>query len=86
VESDEEDAWEHRGSLSDYSDYQSSDEETHARVEGEEQKGKRAYVTVSDDEDDIASREPVLRDEPDEDPFADPFEKLSVSQNQKQHY
>ncbi|KAH9944270.1 uncharacterized protein BXZ73DRAFT_87198 [Epithele typhae] len=59
--SDEDDEY-RRGSLSDYSDYESSDEATHNRA-GPSSGTRRGYVDVSDDE----PRTEV------EDPFADPF-------------
>lgn len=72
---DEEDAVDHRVTLSDYSDYDSSDEETH-RKGAESSKPKRNYVTVSDDEDD-ASVPSVpttsAKKHVEDDPFADPF-------------
>nr|VWO96720.1 Vacuolar protein sorting-associated protein 27 [Ganoderma boninense] len=65
-----------RGSLSDYSDYQSSDEETHNRAgpSSRSQSRRRGYVDVSDNE----SSNDVRRDPKqgllqEEDPFADPF-------------
>ncbi|KAI0698394.1 seryl-tRNA synthetase [Cerioporus squamosus] len=73
--SEEDDTW-RRGSLSDFSDYQSSDEETHNRAGPSDaaQSRRRAYVDVSDNE----SSQDVRRDPKqgliqDEDPFADPF-------------
>ena len=62
-----------RGSLSDFSDYESSDEETH-RVAGESSgsRTRRAFVNVSDndDDEDEEARQHIAEDE---DPFADPF-------------
>jgi hypothetical protein len=65
------DPWERRGSLSDFSDYESSDEETHARA-------GRSYLSESDDPGDHdigngkghsgAEGKPM-----EDDPFADPF-------------
>jgi len=70
--SEDEDTW-HRGSLSDYSDYESSDEGAHNRASTS--KGKeRNYVTVSDDDEIDARRDHkkgLLQQE--DDPFADPF-------------
>ncbi|TCD68095.1 putative actin patch assembly and actin polymerization protein [Steccherinum ochraceum] len=62
------------GSLSDYSDYESSDEETHNRAStsGAHQ-GRKPYVTVSDDEFD-SRRDPKRSIPEEEDPFADPFQ------------
>jgi LAS seventeen-binding protein 5 len=60
-----------RGSLSDFSDYESSDEET--RRAGPSL-GKRDYVTVSDDSDDAAvgiNHNVTAKDDPFADPFAD---------------
>ncbi len=62
-----------RGSLSDFSDYESSDEETHNRAStSATPKRSKTYVTVSDDDDDQAEapKDPLLEDD---DPFADPF-------------
>lgn len=64
-----------RGSLSDYSDYESSDEETHKAKAGPSTT-RKAYVTVSDDEDDVVTRfSPPGKSRPkaEENPFADPF-------------
>lgn len=59
-----------RGSLSDFSDYESSDEETHKANVGSS--SKRNYVTVSDNEDD--SHFPLKgKNHIEDDPFADPF-------------
>ncbi|EJF66817.1 seryl-tRNA synthetase [Dichomitus squalens LYAD-421 SS1] len=65
-----------RGSLSDYSDYQSSDEDTHNRAgPSSSVQPRRGYVDVSDDDSSHdVRRDPkqsLLRDT--EDPFADPF-------------
>jgi len=72
VLSDEEESFsEQRASLSDFSDYESSDEETHKARGGP---SRRNYVTVSDDEGvttvSLASGGKVLEED---DPFADPF-------------
>lgn len=73
------DVWESRGSLSDYSDYESSNDETHQRrdfAEGSSTgRKRRAHITVSDDGDgDVGPTPPVLgKALEDEDPFADPF-------------
>jgi hypothetical protein len=70
---------EHRPSLSDFSDYESSDEETHRQNAGP---SRRSYVTVSDDEGGVhvplgSSSGNVAED----DPFADPFaDELKVHQ------
>ena len=61
----------HRGSLSDFSDYD-SDEETHAA--SSRKRGGKEYFHVSDDPDDdypIGSKSPHTSAEAD--PFADPF-------------
>lgn len=59
------------GSLSDYSDYASSDEETHNRASGSGSQA-RNYVTVSDD-DELDVRRNPRQGLLEEDPFADPF-------------
>jgi len=69
----EQDDIEKRGSLSDFSDYESSDEETHKGIAGPS--SKRNYVTVSDDDDAFGS---IVSGAPSTtsgvaDPFADPF-------------
>ncbi|KAH9858061.1 hypothetical protein C2E23DRAFT_802525 [Lenzites betulinus] len=66
-------AW-RRGSLSDFSDYQSSDEDAHNRAAASSaaQPRRRGYVDVSDDESPDVRRNPkqgLLE----EDPFADPL-------------
>jgi LAS seventeen-binding protein 5 len=63
-----------RGSLSDFSDYESSDEEAHARA-AQTSGGiaRKAYINVSGDDEgpvDDAARRHIPEDE---DPFADPF-------------
>jgi len=68
-ESDEDDAVYRRGSLSDYSDYESSDEETHKSRSKGQPYVRRDYVTVSTDS--LGGRGQRLVEE--EDPFADPF-------------
>lgn len=77
----EQDDIEKRGSLSDFSDYESSDEETHKAIAGPS--SKRNYVTVSDDDDDdafasivreTASTTSGVADDPFADPFADDIE------------
>lgn len=65
---DEQEIPSHRGSLSEYSDYESSDEETHKRNAGSST--RRAYVTVSDNEDAPLATKGRAREV---DPFADPF-------------
>ncbi|CAA7265956.1 unnamed protein product [Cyclocybe aegerita] len=66
-----------RGSLSDFSDYESSDEETHRANAGSWSKSKRNYVTVSDNEEEtavpFASGSRKQTNPTDDDPFADPF-------------
>lgn len=70
VLSDEEESFpEQRASLSDFSDYESSDEETHNARGGP---SRRNYVTVSDDEGGTTVTPGGKRVEED-DPFADPF-------------
>lgn len=58
-----------RGSLSDFSDYESSDEETHNEnaTSSSNNQGRRAYPGASDF--DLAPKKGLL----DDDPFADPF-------------
>jgi LAS seventeen-binding protein 5 len=61
-----------RGSLSDFSDYESSDEEAH-RHPGQSSAvyARKAYINVSDDDRDAKeARQHVTENE---DPFADPF-------------
>ncbi|KAJ3489580.1 hypothetical protein NLI96_g2021 [Meripilus lineatus] len=63
-----------RGSLSDFSDYQSSDEETHNRASTSATTHRsRDYVTVSDEEGRVGTQKTRLLDDSEEDPFADPF-------------
>ena len=59
-----------RGSLSDFSDYESSDENTHKAKAGPS--FKRNYVTVSDS-DEEAFKNTKVRTQTHDDPFADPF-------------
>ena len=77
----EQDDIEKRGSLSDFSDYESSDEETHKGIAGPS--SKRNYVTVSDDDDDgfasIAREAASTTSGVADDPFADPFADDSES-------
>lgn len=58
-----------RGSLSDYSDYQSSDEETHNRASTSR---GRSYGNASDNEEGY-HKKPLSKQAEQEDPFADPF-------------
>ncbi|RDB29003.1 Protein lsb5 [Hypsizygus marmoreus] len=67
-----------RGSLSEFSDYDSSDEETHvASGSSPRKRGGRDYVDVSDDPEDDnfpgsgSAKAPLVH--ADDDPFADPF-------------
>ncbi|THV07599.1 hypothetical protein K435DRAFT_959671 [Dendrothele bispora CBS 962.96] len=80
--SDDEEQPEARGSLSDFSDYESSDENTHNAARSSY--GRKNYVTVSDDSDDApvgnrgttsqsTSTGPGQTKHVEEDPFADPF-------------
>ncbi|KAI0778319.1 hypothetical protein BD413DRAFT_704774 [Trametes elegans] len=70
--SDDDDAW-RRGSLSDFSDYQSSDEETHNRAAASSsQPRRRGYVDVSDGESPDVRQAPKQGLLVEEDPFADP--------------
>jgi hypothetical protein len=63
-----------RGSLSDFSDYESSDEETH-RVAGESSGShtRKTFINVSDNDDEEDDEEARRHIAEDEDPFADPF-------------
>jgi len=80
----------YRGSLSDFSDYDSSDEETHRKAGGTSPKtrGERDYVKVSDDEDDhytgsSTAKAPLVHTD-DSDPFADPFaDEVAVGPSKK---
>lgn len=74
-DSDEDDGgYRNRGSLSDYSDYASSDEETHNRASGSGAHAKtRGYAANEDEEVDVR-RDPKRGLLVEEDPFADPFE------------
>ncbi|KAI0651985.1 hypothetical protein C8Q79DRAFT_997182 [Trametes meyenii] len=71
--SEGDEAW-RRGSLSDFSDYQSSDEESHNRAiaTSSTQPRRRGYVDVSDDESPDVRRNPKQGLLEEEDPFADP--------------
>jgi hypothetical protein len=72
VDDDEdEDLQDQRGSLSDFSDYESSDEETHKAKAGTSK--RKDYVTVSDDEEitGFAKASSTAVDDPFADPFAD---------------
>ncbi|KDR85416.1 hypothetical protein GALMADRAFT_234278 [Galerina marginata CBS 339.88] len=75
---DEQDVADNRGSLSDFSDYESSDEETHKKNAGPS--SKRNYVTVSDDEDvesvPFSSGTAKGKTRAENNPFADPFADL----------
>ena len=70
----DQDGQDHRGSLSDFSDYESSDENTHKAKAGPSYK-RRSYVTVSDndDEDSVVFKNTRVRTQTHDDPFADPF-------------
>jgi len=69
----DQDGQDHRGSLSDFSDYESSDENTHKAKAGPS--FKRNYVTVSDndEEDSVAFKNTKVPTQTHDDPFADPF-------------
>ena len=69
----DQDGRDRRGSLSDFSDYESSDENTHKAQAGPS--SKRNYVTVSDndEEDSVAFKNTRVRTQTHDDPFADPF-------------
>ncbi|KAF9040439.1 hypothetical protein BDZ89DRAFT_1100184 [Hymenopellis radicata] len=80
---DGDNARESRGSLSDFSDYDSSDEDTHNQYEG----GKKDYYSVSDDSEDArtvsGSRSKGGLVDVD-DPFADPFaDEVAVGPSKK---
>lgn len=64
-----------RGSLSDFSDYESSDEGTYeAAGQSSSLKARKPYVNVSDNDSDEVEEEDARRHvSEDEDPFADPF-------------
>ncbi len=68
----DEDQHERRASLSDFSDYQSADDEIHKQHAGP---SRRNYVTVSDDDEQGVSGTSSLGKSKDveDDPFADPF-------------
>ncbi|TFK30860.1 hypothetical protein FA15DRAFT_35563 [Coprinopsis marcescibilis] len=79
---DNEEAIDNRGSLSDFSDYESSDGETR-NVKAGPSTARKSYVAVSDDEGDIhrytSSHSKVKSPPAEEDPFADPFaDELAV--------
>lgn len=67
----EQDSIDRRGSLSDFSDYESSDENTHRANAGPS--FKRNYVTVSDNEGESVSSNSRVPIQTHDDPFADPF-------------
>lgn len=79
---DDNEAWK-RGSLSDFSDYESSDEETHNSRATSGSTSRRDYVSVSDSEDEavlpvhggksVVNTKAALALVEVEDPFADPF-------------
>jgi hypothetical protein len=80
--SDEDDEVEYidkRGSLSDFSDYESSDEEAHKAREGSStHQRKKSYVTVSDN-DSVGFGDSRVGLTQEEDPFADPFADSNAS-------
>ncbi|THH23084.1 hypothetical protein EUX98_g8090 [Antrodiella citrinella] len=61
------------GSLSDFSDYQSSDEEAHNQASSSGIQSRKKYVTVSDDDEVDVRKDPKRGLLEEEDPFADPF-------------
>ena len=62
----------HQGSLSDFSDYESSGEEAHAA--SSRKRGEKDYFHVSDDpDDDYPARHKSPHTSTEVDPFADPF-------------
>jgi len=70
---DDQDDQERRASLSDFSDYESSDENTHKANAGPS--SKRNFVTVSDSDDEkfVTFKNTRVRTQTHDDPFADPF-------------
>ncbi|OSD03205.1 seryl-tRNA synthetase [Trametes coccinea BRFM310] len=72
--SEEDNAWQ-RGSLSDFSDYNSDDDDTHNRQAGasSSQARRRDYVDVSDNDSLDVQRNPRQHLLDEEDPFADPM-------------
>ncbi|KAL7285408.1 hypothetical protein ACG7TL_000504 [Trametes sanguinea] len=72
--SEEDNAWQ-RGSLSDFSDYNSDDDDTHNRQAGvsSSQARRRDYVDVSDNDSLDVQRNPRQHLLDEEDPFADPI-------------
>lgn len=69
---DHDDRLEQRASLSDFSDYESSDEDTH-KANMNVGPSRRNYITVSDNDDEQFSRVPLTKNNVEDDPFADPF-------------
>lgn len=59
-----------RGTLSDYSDYESSDEDTHNQRAGPSSGGRRDY---GDDSDSGQDAHKAVKNADEDDPFADPF-------------
>lgn len=73
---DNEDRLEQRGTLSDFSDYETSDEETHNANNGNARAGpsaRRNYITVSGDEEEFTRVPLTKNNDTGDDPFADPF-------------
>jgi len=73
---DDDDVVDRRGSLSDFSDYESSDEEMHnARAKAGPSTTRKPYATLSDDDDDVVAMftAPSQKKAQSDDPFADPF-------------
>ena len=63
-----------RASLSDFSDYESSDEGTYeAAGQSSSSKARKPYVNVSDNDSDEVEEDARRYISEDEDPFADPF-------------
>lgn len=76
-----------RGSLSDFSDFDSSDEDRPGASASPRKRGGRDYVNVSDDPDDDnitrSAKVPLVQAE-DNDPFADPFaDEIAVGPSRK---
>jgi len=62
-----------RASLSDFSDYESSDENTHKANAGSSFKRNFVMVSDSDEENVVTFKNTKVRTQPHDDPFADPF-------------
>jgi LAS seventeen-binding protein 5 len=84
----ERDTYDNRGSLSDFSDYESSDEESH-NAAGRSEGRRKDYVNVSDNDEEVdlfnnKGPKAPLAQTVDKDPFADPFaDEVTVGPNKK---